>query len=279
MQIVTTTGMVRDMIAALTGPAAQVESIMGAGVDPHTYQPRRSDAVKLRNADVVVYNGLHLEGRLAEVMETRAKTGGKTIAVGETLDVAKLLDADAGTHDPHIWMDVALWSEATERVAEELSAALPELADDIQRRTNDYRAELTRLDRWGEEAIESIPPSQRVLVTAHDAFRYFGRRYGVEVHGVQGISTDSTPAINEVNRLVDLIVEKRVPAIFFESSVSPRQVKAIIEGAQQRGHSLSSDATLLSDSMGADGTPQGTYVGMMVHNFQTIARSLGGDPR
>ncbi len=274
--IVTTTGMVRDMVLAMVGSDADVQAIMGAGVDPHLYQPTRGDSVKLLNADIVVYNGLHLEGRLGEVMERRNKTGGTTIAVGELLGPEQLMSADAGVHDPHIWMDVALWSEAAGLLAEQLAAALPDHAGAIRDRSAAYRQQLAQLDQWGASAIESIPPSQRVLVTAHDAFRYFGRRYGVEVHGVQGVSTASTAAISDINRLVDLIVTKSVPAVFFESSVSPRQVKAIVEGAQQHGHNVSSDSTLLSDSMGADGTPQGTYVGMMQHNFRTIATALGG---
>ncbi|MGI9474402.1 MAG: metal ABC transporter solute-binding protein, Zn/Mn family [Rubripirellula sp.] len=275
-KIVTTTGMVRDMVSALVGEDANVESIMGPGVDPHLYQPSRGDSVKLLQADIVVYNGLHLEGRLGEVLEGREKSKGPTIAVGEMLTSDRLLDADAGLHDPHIWMDVSLWSEAAGKVADELASAMPDHADAIGRRASQLQDDLAALDVWGEETIGSIPESQRVLVTAHDAFQYFGKRYGVEVHGVQGVSTISDAAISDVNRLVDLIVSRKVPAVFFESSVSPRQVKAIVEGARQQGLEVSSDSTLLSDSMGADDTPEGTYVGMMQHNFRTIAEALGG---
>lgn len=276
VQVVTTTGMVRDMLTELLGTDADVHAIMGAGVDPHLYQPTRGDSVRLLEADVVVYNGLHLEGRLGEVIKSRQTAGGITIAAGELLDHAKLMDADAGLHDPHIWMDVSLWSEAVGLVAAELADAIPEHRDAIMGRADAYQLRLADLDQWGARTIETVPKSQRVLVTAHDAFRYFGRRYGVEVHGVQGVSTASTPAINDVNRLVDLIVEKKVPAVFFESSVSPRQVEAIVEGAQTRGLKVSSDSTLLSDSMGADDTPAGNYIGMMRHNFRTIATALGG---
>lgn len=275
--IVTTTGMVRDMVSALVGPDATVHAIMGAGVDPHLYQPSRGDSVKILQADVVVYNGLHLEGRLGEVLESRSKQDAATVSVGDTLPAESLLDADAGLHDPHIWMDVTLWSQAMMNVAEELAAALPQHADSIHQRAAAYQDELSKLDAEGAAAINSIPESQRVLVTAHDAFRYFGKRYGVEVHGVQGVSTISDAAISDVNRLVDLIVRKNVPAVFFESSVSPRQVKAIVEGARRKGLEVSSDSTLLSDSMGADGTPSGTYIGMMRHNFHTIATALGGE--
>jgi len=275
-QIVTTTGMVRDMVQTLVGSDAEVTAIMGPGVDPHLYQPSRGDSIKLLEADIVIYNGLHLEGRLGEVLEARAEANNATIAVAETLDDSELIDADAGLHDPHIWMNVALWKDAAINVASALADRMPEHAESIFERAANLEQELDQLDQWGEATIASIPESQRVLVTAHDAFQYFGQRYGVEVHGVQGVSTISDAAISDVNRLVDLIVERKVPAVFFESSVSPRQVKAIVEGAQQRGLDVSSDSTLLSDSMGADGTPEGTYIGMMRHNFGTIATALGG---
>lgn len=264
------------MVSALVADDANVESIMGPGVDPHLYQASRGDSVKLLQADIVVYNGLHLEGRLGEVLESRATSDVPTIAVAETLSSDRLLDADAGLHDPHIWMDVSLWSEAAGKVAEQLAAAMPDHAEAIGQRAAELQNELEKLDSWGAETISSIPESQRLLVTAHDAFQYFGKRYGVEVHGVQGVSTISDAAISDVNRLVDLIVSRKVPAVFFESSVSPRQVKAIVEGARQKGLEVSSDSTLLSDSMGADDTPEGTYVGMMQHNFRTIAEALGG---
>lgn len=173
---VTTTGMVRDMVAALVGSDADVHAIMGAGVDTHLFQPARSASVRILDADIVVYNGLHLEGRLGEVLERRQKTAGTTIAVGETLAAEKLMNADAGLHDPHIWMDVALWSDATGMVAQALAEAMPDHADAIRQRADAYRRQLAQLDQWGHDAIQSIPPSQRVLVTAHDAFRYFGRR-------------------------------------------------------------------------------------------------------
>ncbi len=278
ISIVTTTGMVRDMVSQLVGQEAQVEAIMGPGVDPHLYQPTRRDSLRLLGADIVVCNGLHLEGRLGEILQRRETSRGGTISVGELLDEDRLLSADAGLHDPHIWMDVALWSEATDRVAQELIKRMPKSADGIQSRHDHYKRKLEMLDTWGSKSIATIPESQRVMITAHDAFRYFGKRYGVEVFGVQGISTVSEAAISDTNRLVDLIVERKVPAVFFETSVSPRQVKAIVEGAVQRGMKVSSDATLLSDSMGADGTDEANYIGMMTYNFRTITEALGGTP-
>jgi len=277
-RIVATTGMVGDLVRALVGQDAVVETIMGPGVDPHLYQPLRGDAIKTRAADVVVYNGLHLEGRLGEVLASRADSGATTIAVAETLPEQQLMAADAGLYDPHIWMDVSLWKAATAQVAAVLAQAMPQHAEAVTQRAAEYQQRLEELDRWGQATLDSIPPSQRVLITAHDAFRYFGRRYGIEVHGVQGVSTISDAAVGDLNRLVKLITERNVPAVFFESSVSGRQVEAIVEGARSRGHEVSSDWQLLSDSMGASGTPQGTYVGMMQHNFSTIATALGGTP-
>jgi len=283
LRIVTTTGMVRDMVLALVGPEAdrgvvEVRAIMGPGVDPHLYQPNRGDSVRLLGADVVVYHGLHLEGRLGDVLRRRTAVNGPSIAVGELLPTDQLLSADAGVHDPHIWMDVSLWSQAVARLAEELSPLLGIERSVLDKRVADYQAALAQLDRWGQAAIDTIPPQQRILVTAHDAFQYFGRRYGVSVYGVQGVSTISESAISDINRLVDLIVANKVPAIFFETSVSRRQVDAIVEGAQRKQMNVSSDWSLFSDSMGAEGTATGTYLGMMRHNFAIITKALGGDP-
>jgi manganese/zinc/iron transport system substrate-binding protein len=283
LRILTTTGMVRDMVLALVGPESErgliaVRAIMGPGVDPHLYQPNRGDSVRLLDADIVVYHGLHLEGRLGDVLRRRTTANGPSIAVGELLPTDQLLSADAGVHDPHVWMDVSLWSQAVARLAEELSPLLGIEPSILDQRVADYQAELAELDRWGQAAIDTIPQRQRILVTAHDAFQYFGRRYGLAVHGVQGVSTLSESAISDINRLVDLMVENKVPAIFFETSVSRRQVEAIVEGAQRKQLNVSSDWSLFSDSMGAEGTSEGTYLGMMKHNFTTITKALGGDP-
>ncbi len=281
VEIVTTTGMVRDLVANLLMDAGDeseihITAIMGPGVDPHLYQPTRTDAVRLLGADLVVYNGLHLEGRLGEVLRSRQKSGKTTIAVGDHLPVDRLLEADAGLHDPHIWMDVALWAEATQGVGEALCQWRVGWAGSIRESVQRFHSQLTALDQWSESTLRTIPESQRVLITAHDAFRYFGHRYHLEVHGVQGISTMSEAAISDTNRLVELIVSRDVPAVFFETSVSPRQVKAIVEGAQRRGVKVSSNATLYSDSLGAVSSAAGTYIGMIQHNVRTIAESLGG---
>lgn len=275
-QIVATTGMVGDLVRGIVGEAADVTVLMGPGVDPHLHQPSRSDAVALSQADIVIYNGLHLEGQLGEVLESRTSRGGQTIAVGEMLPKDQLLDADGSWHDPHIWMDVKLWADTITPLTEKLSKALPEHAATFQASAEAYREELLELDRWAAACLESIPKKQRVLITAHDAFRYFGRRYDVEVYGVQGVSTTSEAGITDVNRLVNLIVERDVKAVFFESSVSPRQVKAIVHGANSRDKEVSSDHVLYSDSMGPADSNADTYIGMIRHNTRTITEALGG---
>ncbi len=276
LEVVVTTGMVRDLVDALLPDDVRVTALMGPGVDPHLHQPTRTDAVRINSADLVVYNGLHLEGRLGEVLDSRSKAGKATISVGDQLPVARLLDADAGLHDPHIWMDVALWSEAAEGVAVELIQWQPSREQEIRSALAELKTTLEGLDQWSEQTLATIPEKQRLLITAHDAFRYFGRRYAMEVHGVQGVSTMSEAAISDANRLVDLIVSRGVSAVFFETSVSERQVKAIVEGARRRGMNVSSDSTLYSDSLGSATSDAGTYVGMIRHNVQTVATALGG---
>ena len=274
--IVVTTGMIRDMVVALVGDDADVHWIMGPGVDPHLYQPTRTDSVKMLQAEIVVYNGLHLEGRLSETLRQREKRSGTTISVGDLLPQDRLVEADAGTYDPHIWMDVDLWGDATLLVADKMADAMPAQADSIRKRAQEYHDKLAALDKWGAKAIESIPEERRVLITAHDAFNYFSRRYKIGVHAPQGISTASEPSIREINDLVKLVVDKKVPAIFFESSVSPRAVESIVEGAKQGGVDVSDDYELFSDSLGAENSPQGNYIGMLRHNFSEITRGLGG---
>ena len=276
LEVVVTTGMVRDLVDALLPDDIRVTALMGPGVDPHLHQPTRTDAVRINSADLVVYNGLHLEGRFGEVLDSRSKSGKATISVGDQLPEARLLDADAGLHDPHIWMDVALWSEAAEGVAAELVQWQPSRKQEIAGALVELKTHLTTLDQWSERTLATIPEKQRILITAHDAFRYFGRRYAMEVHGVQGVSTMSEAAISDANRLVDLIVSRGVSAVFFETSVSERQVKAIVEGARRRGMNVSSDSTLYSDSLGNETSDAGTYVGMIRHNVRTMATALGG---
>lgn len=275
---VATTGMVADLVRAVAGDKAKVTGLMGEGVDPHLYKPTRDDVNKLLGADVVFYSGLLLEGRMTD---TFAKVGRKGIpvhAVTEVLPEESLIEpaGAAGHPDPHVWMDVSRWAKALDGVAEALAGFDPANAETYRANAAAYRARLAALDAYGKRAIGSIPEAQRVLVTAHDAFNYFGRAYGIRVMGVQGISTESEAGVQDINRLVNFIVENRIPAIFVETSVSDKNLRAIIEGARAKGWDVKIGGSLFSDAMGRPGTYEGTYPGMIDHNVTTIARALGG---
>jgi manganese/zinc/iron transport system substrate-binding protein len=252
---------------------------MGEGVDPHLYKPTRSDVQRLMDADAVFYSGLLLEGGMTDVF-TRIARGGKPVfAVTEAIDPASLREPPEfdGHYDPHVWMDVALWTECVQFVAKQLAGYDPAHAADYRANADAYCVRLEKLDEYARKVIASIPESQRVLVTAHDAFGYFGRAYGIEVRSVQGISTDSEAGVADVNELVAFLAERKLPAIFVESSVSPRNLRAVIEGTAQRGVEVTIGGELYSDAMGPQGSYEGTYVGMIDHNATTIARALVGE--
>jgi manganese/zinc/iron transport system substrate-binding protein len=277
--IVTTTGMVTDIVRAVAGELADVTGLMGEGVDPHLYQATASDVRRLQSADVIFYSGLMLEGRMADTLLRSARGGRPVYAVTELIDESYLLAPPefAGHWDPHVWMDVAAWSRCVSAVAGALAEVDPVHAGEYAARAERFRAELESLDAYVRTVIASVPERQRVLVTAHDAFNYFGRAYSIDVRGIQGISTASEAGVEDINRLVDFIVERGVRAVFVESSVSDKNVRALIEGARSRGHEVTIGGSLFSDAMGAPGTYRGTYVGMIDHNATTIARALGGD--
>jgi len=277
---IATTGMVADIVRQVVGERGEVIGLMGTGVDPHLYKPTRGDVGRVRQADVVFYTGLMLEGRMADTFVRVARAGKPVYPVTELIDESFLLEPPEfeGHWDPHVWMDVSAWSACVEAVAEALATELdPARAEAYRERAAVYRSELEALEAYIEQVIGSIPENQRVLVTAHDAFNYFGRAYGIEVMGVQGLSTESEAGLDDINRLVDVIVERGVPAVFVESSVSDRNVRALVEGAAERGHEVRIGGELFSDAMGAAGTYEGTYIGMMDHNATTIARALGGE--
>jgi manganese/zinc/iron transport system substrate-binding protein len=267
--VTTTTGMVNDIARQVTGDLANAVNIIGEGVDPHLYKPTRSDVAALLSADVVFYSGLMLEGKMADTLVKVARSGKPVFAVTELLDEQYLLEPPgfAGHYDPHVWMDVQAWSKAVQAVATALSGFDPSNADVYRQRA----------DRYVRRVIRSIPQKQRVLITAHDAFNYFGRAYGIEVRGIQGISTESEAGIQDINSLVDFIVERNVRAVFVETSVADKNVRALIEGARSRGHDVVIGGSLFSDAMGAPGSYEGTYVGMLDHNATIIARALGGE--
>jgi manganese/zinc/iron transport system substrate-binding protein len=278
LSIVATTNIIADMARRVAGGDAEVTSLMGPGVDPHLYKASEGDVRRLAEADLVLYNGLHLEGKMGDILEKMARRR-PVVAVAGAIPETSLLEPAAplpgiGAHDPHVWFDVSLWRTSVDVVAEELARLDPEHAKGYRRRAADHAAELERLDAWVAESVAAIPEEHRILVTAHDAFGYFGRRYGIRVVGIQGISTLAEAGLRDVERVVDLVVDAGVPAIFVESSVSPRTVEAVRAAAADRGHPLALGGELYSDALGADGTPAGTYVGMVRHNVETIVEAL-----
>ena len=274
--IVTTTAQIADLARHVAGDTAHVESLMGEGTDPHLYRPTRADRVKLQQADIVFYNGLHLEGKMVELLEQLAAEK-PVIAVSDSLKESTILKTASAAHDPHIWMDVSNWIAALDLVKKTLSTHYPALAETFRGNETAFTKELQTLDNYARETIQTIPASRRALVTAHDAFGYLGAAYGLEVFGIQGISTDSEAGLHHIETLVDLLVERNIPAVFIESSVSERNIKALIEGAASRGHSVKIGGELFSDAMGTPGTYEGTYIGMIDHNVTTIAHALGGE--
>jgi len=277
-RIVATTGMIADVAREIAGESAEVAQLMGAGVDPHLYAPTRTDIQKLMEADLVLYTGLLLEGRMTDTLVRAAGGERAVVAVTEHIDEADLLMPEGfeGHPDPHVWMDVGMWKHAADRIAEALVTIQPESEDDFNASLAAYQSRLDALDAYASDALGSIPESQRVLVTAHDAFNYMGRRYSLEVVGIQGISTESEAGVRDIERLVELLVSRQIPAVFVESTVAERNIRALVEGAKAKGHAVTIGGTLYSDAMGKGGTYEGTYIGMIDHNVTTIARALGG---
>ena len=275
IHIVTTTGIIADTASRIAGPHARIEALMGPGVDPHLYKASESDVRRLTGAELILYNGLHLEGKMGDILEKVARN--KPVAeVTKTIPRAQLRQPPEfkGQPDPHVWFDVSLWRETLTPIARELARLDPEHAQEYEANAAAFRQELEGLDAWVKQQIGTIPPDQRVLVTAHDAFGYFGRRYGMEVIGIQGISTLSEAGLHDVDRVVSLILGKKVKAVFIESSVPRRTIEAVQAGARARGHEVAIGGQLFSDSLGGADTPEGTYVGMVRANVNTIVKAL-----
>jgi manganese/zinc/iron transport system substrate-binding protein len=279
LNIVTTTAMVTDIVTAVAGDRATITGLITGIQDPHMFTTGINDTKRMLGADAVFYTGLMLEGRMADDFARVGRKGLPVFPVTESFDREKLREPPEfeGHWDPHVWMDVELWSECVGHVAKELGALDAGSADDYQSRADAYRKQLSELDAYIKKVVATIPKEQRYLVTAHDAFGYFAQAYGIEVKAIQGISTDSQAAISDINSLVDFIVENKVPAIFVESSVSQKNIEAVIEGCGSRGWTLKIGAELFSDAMGTTGSYEGTYIGMMDHNATKIARALGGE--
>ena len=275
--ILATTAMVAELARGIGGASVTVASLIGEGVDPHLFRPTRSDISRLLRADAILANGHRLEGRMTDVLDRARASGRPVVAVGEAIapDRLRVHPEYADAADPHLWMDPLLWAECAVPVAALLGRMVPGL--DPAPALAALQADYARLDAYGRAAFAPIPPPRRILVTAHDAFGYFGARHGLEVQSIQGLSTEAEASLSRIEALVALIVERRVPAIFAEASVPDRAVRALIEGAAARGHRVALGGSLFSDSMGRPGTHAGTYVGMLDHNITTIARALGGE--
>lgn len=273
-----TTGMVADLVRGVAGEGFQVEALMGTGVDPHLFRPTRNDVARLLRADAVFYNGHRLEERMRDVLARAAAQGDHVLAVAESLPRDRLLPNEdfPDAADPHVWMDPLLWADCAPAVARTLARLRP--GQDFGAGLAATRAAYARLDAYAREVLAPIPPPARVLVTAHDAFGYFGARYELQLESIQGLSTEAEASLAKIEAMVRLIVERRIPAVFAESSVPDRAVRALIEGARARGHRVVLGGILYSDSMGRPGSYTGTYEGMMDHNITTIARALGGNP-
>lgn len=278
LNVIATTGMIADAATRVGGDLVQVQALMGPGVDPHGYRQTRSDIVAMTRADLVLWHGLFLEAQMedffAELGEKR-----RVVAVAETLDTDTLLGHDdyEGRYDPHVWMDPRAWDAVVVAVQDALSAAMPDGAATFEGNATDFRAEIAALADYADAAMAQVPPKSRVLVTAHDAFNYFGRAYGFDVIGIQGISTESEAGLNRISTLVDELVTRNIRAVFVETSVSDRNMRALIEGARAQGHEVSIGGSLYSDAMGQAGTYEGTYLGMIDNNVTTIARALGAE--
>jgi manganese/zinc/iron transport system substrate-binding protein len=268
--------MVADLVRQVGGERVEVTGLMGPGVDPHLYKASQGDIEALLGADVVFYNGLFLEGQMAEILE-KADEQVPTVAVTRDVPEGELLESVSyeGQADPHVWFDASLWRTTVGPVVEELSRLDPEGAEGYERRGAAYEKEISRLDAFVEEEISAIPEDHRVLVTAHDAFRYFGRRYGMEVRGLQGISTEAEAGAGDVRELADYLAEDEIPAIFVESSVPRRNVEAVQAACRDRGWNLQIGGTLYSDAGGDAGTDAETYEGMFRANVRTITEALG----
>ena len=275
IRVVTTIGMITDIVKNVGGEQVEVVGMMGPGVDPHLYKPTAKDLQRLSSAHIIFYNGLHLEAKMGDVL---AKMPGdtKTVAVTGDIDKALLLSPSEfdGQYDPHLWFDVTLWMKAVQKVRDTLTDYNADAKEVYTNNAERYLAELTALHQYVKTQAERVLPEQRVLVTAHDAFNYFGKAYGFEVRGLQGISTVTEAGIADVQELAVFIVERRIPAIFVESSVPSRSLEAVKAAVNSKGFDVQIGGELFSDAMGNEGTHEATYIGMVRHNIDTIVKAL-----
>ncbi|WP_150273950.1 metal ABC transporter solute-binding protein, Zn/Mn family [Paenibacillus tepidiphilus] len=275
IEVVTTISQIAEPVSVIGGDKVNVQSLMGPGVDPHLYTATQGDIAKLGDADLILYSGLHLEGQMSEVFEEIGKTR-PTVAISEQIPEDQLLKDGEGATDPHVWFDIELWKQALEHATEELKKLSPEDAGAFEENKAAYFAELDALNEASKAKLAEIPEARRTLVTAHDAFGYFGRANGIKVVGLQGLSTEDEFGVSDIDDTIDLLLENGIPAVFVESSINPKSIEAVIEGAKSQGHEVVLGGELFSDAMGEAGTPEGTYLGMYGHNVDTIYEALSG---
>ncbi|MBC8045868.1 MAG: zinc ABC transporter substrate-binding protein [Fimbriimonadaceae bacterium] len=277
LYIVTTTGMIGDAVENIVGDKATVVSLMGPGVDPHLYKATQGDLTELRRADIIIYNGLHLEGKMQEIFDELAKEK-KVFAVADGIDHSKYRDvtivSGTATHDPHLWFDVLLWSEGINYIGGKIAEVDLKNTETYKNNTHAYTEKLKLLDAEVKEKLNTIPAENRILITSHDAFGYFGRAYGIKVIGLQGISTAAEFGLKDITDMVDLIIQDKIKAVFVESSVSEKSIQAVAEGCKENGHAIKIGGTLYSDAMGNKNTADGNYIGMVTHNVNVIVDAL-----
>jgi manganese/zinc/iron transport system substrate-binding protein len=279
--IVATTGMIGDAVKNICGDSVELITLMGSGVDPHLFKPTPRDIDKLAEADIIVYNGLHLEGKMGEILEKVSRQK-KVINLSDGIPKEYLIITNPDqvqeggkiSYDPHIWFDIALWSKGIAHLGKEVAAFDTLNKGLYEENLFKYKEKLHNLHNYTKVKIAEIPERQRLIITAHDAFNYFGQAYNIEVMGLQGISTVAEPGLKDISNLVDLLVSRKVKAVYVESSVSERAINAVIQGCLKRGHPIKIGGTLFSDAMGQAGTPEGTYEGMVRHNVKVIVEGL-----
>lgn len=275
IKIITTIGQIAEPISIIGGDRVDVESLMGAGVDPHLYNATQGDIQKLASGDVIFYSGHHLEGKMGEIFEQISKTK-PVLGISEGIPEEQLLKDAAGAIDPHVWFDIDLWKQGLEAATDQLKKVSPEDATYFESNKTAYFEQLDALKAETQDKISQIPSEQRMLVTAHDAFGYFGRMVDMKVVGLQGLSTEDEIGISDIQSTIDLLVENGIPAVFVESSINKSSINAVMEGASSAGHTVKLGGELFSDAMGAEGTTEGTYIGMYRHNVEVIYHALTG---
>ena len=276
LNVVATTGQIADALANIGGDAINLTGLLGPGVDPHLYVPTESNVATFGAADLIVYNGLHLEAQMTRVLEQIEQRGVSVLSIGSYLPEDRLLNWDAQfPHDPHIWNDPQLWSQAVEIMRDRLIEVDPDNADLYTENAQNYLELLAETHAYAQELLDAIPTERRVMITAHDAFGYFGQTYDLQVLGLQGISTESEASAADVKDLAEFIVERQIPALFIESSVSPKTIEAVQAAVAAQGFNIEIGGSLYSDALGEEGSGADTYVGMIRHNAETVATALG----